>query len=59
MLVRLFCYKCKKYYKANLKDINSIKNHKSQNISFKNETYYYKNGCFFKDVIRLKSEQDS
>jgi len=54
MTTRLFCTHCEKHYKVDLKNINLIKKYKSENIRFANNTYYYNNGCFFKDLNSLK-----
>lgn len=56
MTSRLFCEHCEKHYKVNLDNVNLIKTYKSENIRFANNTYYYKNSCFFKDVNSLKSK---
>jgi hypothetical protein len=54
MISRLFCEHCQKHYKVDLENVNLIKKYKSENIRFANNTYYYTNGCFFKDVNSLK-----
>jgi hypothetical protein len=56
MTSRLFCAHCQKHYKVDLENVNLVKKYKSENIRFANNTYYYDNGCFFKDVNSLKSK---
>lgn len=56
MTSRLFCAHCNKHYKVDMANVNLIKKYKQENISFSNNTYYYENGCFFKDVNSLKSK---
>ncbi|MBN2816496.1 MAG: hypothetical protein JXQ67_07405 [Campylobacterales bacterium] len=54
MVSRLFCEHCNKYYKVDLDNVNLVKKHNSHKMRFANNTYYYTNGCFFKDLTNLK-----
>lgn len=57
MLYPLFCTQCSKEYKVTLQNVNLAKKYKSENISFDNDIYTYKNGCFFKDINSFKSKK--
>ena len=56
MVSRLFCEHCEKHYKVDMENVNLVKASKSDNIRFANNTYYYKNSCFFKDLKSLKTQ---
>jgi hypothetical protein len=54
MLSRLFCSHCEKYYKVDVENIKLVQEHMESNLRYANNTYYYDNGCFFKELNRLK-----
>ncbi|MFT5661115.1 MAG: hypothetical protein ACI9TV_001761 [Sulfurimonas sp.] len=59
MKARLFCTHCDKHYEVDVKNINLIKQVKSKNIEHRNNTYYYKNGCFFQELSKIKKARIS
>ena len=54
MLSRLFCTHCQKHYKVDFENVKLMQEHKAQNVRYANNTYYYDNGCFFKELTKLK-----
>ena len=54
MISRLFCAHCKKHYEVDLDNIKFVQQFMHKNLKFANNTYYYKDGCFFKELKRLK-----
>lgn len=54
MLPGLFCMHCQKHYRVDLENIKLMQKHDAENIRYTNNTYYYDNGCFFKELTKLK-----
>lgn len=56
MFVRIHCDHCDKFYETFLEDVRLMQKNNAKEITFTNNTYYYKSKkCFFTSVKRLKS----
>lgn len=55
MFGRIYCEHCDKHYETFSVDIKLVQKCNPEEITFANNTYYYKsNKCFFREVKKLK-----
>lgn len=57
MKAKLFCHQCKQEYEVLLENIKFMQKHKNFSLSFIDETYHFKEECFFKTLNLLKREE--
>lgn len=56
MFGRIYCEHCDKHYETFSEDIKLLQKGNPEEITFANNTYYYKsNKCFFREVKKLKN----
>jgi len=58
MISRLFCAHCEKYYKVDVENIKLVQERMGSNLRYANNTYYYEDGCFFKDLNKVKNSKN-
>lgn len=55
MTSRLFCEHCDKFYEVDINDIRFMKEKKNESMHFKHNTYFFKDGCFFQKLKKIKN----
>lgn len=59
MTFAMFCLSCNKNYKLVHEDISLIEKFKPESIRLENSVYLYKEGCFFKDLNKIKKSENT
>ena len=54
---KLFCYKCKKTYNVDIKNIHLVKNLSNYKFDELDDVINFKGACFFKELNILKHKE--